>query len=292
MLGLSLKDKNKHERDQFILFEEIGHIYTIHNENNYISVTTFIKSLFEVFNTKEIIRKIKLKNDKKSIYYLLDEKEIELLWENNAKDASNKGTAMHLYIENYYNDCNNCDNDAKNTNKSKLNDLSDLSDLSDLNDLNDLNNLNNLNNLSGLSELNQFHQFVKENPHLIPYRTEWTIYDTKYKICGSIDMVFHNNITNNYEIYDWKRIKKIEYKSFNNKTAIEPCIDYIMDTNYSHYILQLNLYKFILERNYDILIDTMNLIICHPDKLQYEKVIIPMMTQDIKNLMQQRYYKL
>ena len=105
-------------------------------------------------------------------------------------------------------------------------------------------------------------------------------------------MVFFNNKTQKYNIYDWKRVRKIEYKSFMNKTAIEPCIDYILDTNYWHYTLQLNLYKFILELNYDIKIDEMNLIVCHPDNLSYEKISISLLTQDIKNLMQQRYYRI
>ena len=159
-----------------------------------ISVTIFIKSLFEEFNTKEIINDIIKKNDPKGKYYLKTMDEIKSLWENNAKDVSSLGTQNAYTYWNYYNNIELYDKDCIKT-----------------------------------IEIQQFHQFVDDNPHLIPYRTEWTIYDKKYEICGGIDMVFFNNKTQKYDIYDWKRVRKIEYISFMNNTAIEPCIDYKLD---------------------------------------------------------------
>ena len=50
-----LQLKNTHERDNNIEFEENKHIYTINGQKNYTSVTTFVHSNFEKFNSENII---------------------------------------------------------------------------------------------------------------------------------------------------------------------------------------------------------------------------------------------
>lgn len=45
------------------------------------------------------------------------------------------------------------------------------------------------------------------NIKLVPYRTEWAVYDWEYKLAGTIDFVDCQN--GQYTIYDWKRSDKI-----------------------------------------------------------------------------------
>lgn len=44
------------------------------------------------------------------------------------------------------------------------------------------------------------------NIKLVPYRTEWAVYDWEYKLAGTIDFVDYQN--GEYTVYDWKRSDK------------------------------------------------------------------------------------
>jgi hypothetical protein len=200
---------NSHERDSCIQFKEVGHVYTIRGHTNYISITTFVKSLFEEFDADLTITKIlgsKSMNNPEYKYYGMTYSQISDMWGTTGKDASSKGTALHLYIENFY---------------------------------------NGICAIQDSPEVKQFHKFVVDFAHLKPYRTEWMIFYEKYKLCGTIDMVFENSETGSLEIYDWKRVREINYDAYQNKTSI--IIDNILDTNYWHYAVQLNMYRRMLQ---------------------------------------------
>ena len=46
---------NADDRDKYISFEEEGHKYTVCGKTDYTSVTTWIHSLFENFNSDRVI---------------------------------------------------------------------------------------------------------------------------------------------------------------------------------------------------------------------------------------------
>lgn len=98
---------------------------------------------------------------------------------------------------------------------------------------------------------------------LVPYRTEWRVYDDKYNIAGTVDFVARNKNTGMYYLFDWKRSKNITWTRFDGKKAMTVCND-MHDCNGSTYALQLNTYKYILETNYDIKISGMYLVNLHP----------------------------
>ena len=123
---------------------------------------------------------------------------------------------------------------------------------------------------------------------LTPYRTEWMIYDEELKLAGSIDMVFMNN-DGSVSIYDWKRCKSVEMYSDFNKYGLYP-INNIPDTNYWHYVIQLNTYKMIIEKHYGFNVKEMVLICMHPElDASYQKYEIP--TIDMDGLINQRLNK-
>lgn len=135
-------------------------------------------------------------------------------------------------------------------------------------------------------EWRYFLMFVKSFPFLIPYRTEWMIYDEELRIAGSVDMVYKNIHDNTYLIYDWKRAKSIDKYSTFNKSAIIERIDHIPDTNYWHYTLQLNFYKSILEKNYGIQISGLSLVRLHPNNINktFDIIPVPFLNEEIMNL--------
>tara|TARA_Y100000389_G_scaffold4460_1_gene4226 strand:+ start:93 stop:938 length:846 start_codon:yes stop_codon:yes gene_type:complete len=261
---------NKHILDVYISFEEENHIYTVNNNNkDYISVTTFIHSLFPGFNENKIVNNIlksKKYNNPDYKYYNKTKDEILNMWEENRACAANLGTQMHYFIECYY-DClynPNLNFEELFTNNQKIFTLK-----------------NNI-------EYKYFINFVNDNFNLIPYRTEWCIYDTQLKLAGSIDMVFTDE-NNKFYIYDWKRSKEIKKTNNNNETSTLPILDYIPNSNYWHYTLQLNIYKRILEINYNIIIDSLYLVIIYPENKNYMKINVPIMNDLINELFTHRY---
>ena len=241
-----LSEKNNHPRDKFISLNEKTHIYTINKKRNYTSVTTFIHSLFEKFDSDKVINNIiNGKNYKTSKYFNKTRDEIKDMWEINRKDAAEKGTKLHLDIENYYNNIS-------------------------------------VNNNS--IEYTYFKNFLKEND-LKPYRTEWKVWDEDYKITGTIDMVYENS-DNTLMIYDWKRSKQIiRNKPYETYSKID-CISHIPDLNFWHYSLQLNMYKYILESKYNKKITKMCLVCLYPENDNYILIDVPELSEEISELLE------
>jgi len=61
----------------------------------------------------------------------------------------------------------------------------------------------------------------------------------------------YKNSDGSIEIYDWKRCKAIVKENKYKKYAKVDFLKNFDDTNYNHYSLQLNLYKYILESKYN-----------------------------------------
>ena len=116
------------------------------------------------------------------------------------------------------------------------------------------------------------------------YRTEWMIYDKELRIAGSIDMVF-KELDGTLSIYDWKRSKEIVQESRFNQYSIDSVINYIPDTNYWHYCLQLNVYKYLLEKNYGVEISNLFLVRLHPESEDYEKIRVVNLQEAVEKLL-------
>ena len=95
-----LESKNPHERDNHITFDEEPHIYTIDGDSNYMSVTTWNHSHFEVFDADKVISN--MMNSLKwpqSKYFGKTKEEIKAQWEKNGVESSEAGTKLHYDIE-------------------------------------------------------------------------------------------------------------------------------------------------------------------------------------------------
>lgn len=126
-------------------------------------------------------------------------------------------------------------------------------------------------------------KFIKSNElNILPniLLTELKIFSLKYKLAGTIDaLLFKNNIIT---IIDWKTNEKIDKKSYGNKVGCTEETKDIPDSNYWHYALQLNFYKKILEEEYGIIINELQLI--HLKNDSYDIISIPFM-EDVVNKM-------
>jgi len=138
-------------------------------------------------------------------------------------------------------------------------------------------------------EWNYFLNFLKDTAWYRPYRTEWRIYHEELKIAGSIDMVYEND-DGTLSIYDWKRAKDITRMNIYKKYAVHECLKNVPDTNFFHYSLQLNLYKYILENKYNKKIKDLYLVRLHPNNKNktYDLIKCKDMTSEIKSLVAHR----
>lgn len=226
---------NHHPRDDQITFVEEGHLYTVVGmEGHPTSVTTLIHHFFPEFNPDIVIDKMmRSRNWPNSKYYGKTKQQIKEEWETSGKEASNLGTLMHADIENYLNQ------------EPVLN--------------------------PNCVEFQYFMQFWEGfqtvNPTFKPYRTEWLVFDEDKRIAGSIDCTLAD-ANGNIVILDWKRSKEIKKtnsfeKGFGPLSKLDNC-------NYNHYMLQLNIYRHILETRYNKRVVGMYIVVFHPNNTTFE----------------------
>ena len=173
----------------------------------------------------------KMKITPTSKYYGMTKEEIKQLWQENAEEAQQQGTHMHAIIERYY--------------KNELITEEEKQ----------------------LPEIKYFMEFTKVF-HLIPYGIELCIFSKTVHLAGTIDFVAQN-ADGSLDIYDWKRANHIELQNPYNKYS--HVVTHIPDTNFWHYTLQLNLYKYLLETEYKKKVNKMFLVSFHPANMSYFK---------------------
>jgi len=166
-----------------------------------------------------------------SKYFGMTKEEIKQLWQKNAEEAQQQGTRMHAVIERFY-------KKEEITEEEKQ-----------------------------LPEIVYFMEFTKCFD-LIPYGIELCIFSKAIHLAGTIDFVAQNK-DGTLDIYDWKRANHIELQNPYNKYS--HVVSHIPDTNFWHYTLQLNLYKYLLETEYDKKVNKMFLVSFHPANMSYFK---------------------
>jgi len=190
--------------------------------------------------------------NKESIKTGMPKKEIIKGWDEKGRKARESGTHMHLQIEKYYN------------------------------------NIEYKKNIEILKFLEFEKKYIKDKHQ--PYRTEWKIFDEDSFLAGTVDMVYKKKEGELF-IFDWKRSKNIINKdgTIDNKNPFEngkKGLSHLSSTDYNKYTLQQNIYKYILEKNYDKKISSMNLLILHPNYLTFHIVQVPEMKDETEYLIE------
>jgi ATP-dependent exoDNAse (exonuclease V) beta subunit len=275
----NLSIQNAHPRDANIRFQEEGHKYTILTDptSKYTSCTTWNHSHFAKFDADAVVASMmKGKNwNPANKYWGMTADQIKQQWASSGQAAAQAGTQMHYQIECFM---NNPRLSMSYTHKDLYHDF-----------------MGDDGTTTGATtgtttEFMFFIEFIRNTPNLVPYRTEWLIYDEQVKISGSVDMVYENQEDGTLAIYDWKRSAKIEKTNGWGKTATTECISHLPDTNFWHYALQLNTYKTIIERNYGKKVSALFLVRLHPDNpnKSYELLRVPVLEEEMANLFNER----
>jgi hypothetical protein len=245
-----LSQTNHHARDDRITFIDEGHIYNVDGDTGFTSVTTFVHHFFTPFDATKVISSMKKSSKwETNRYFGMTDQEILDAWEANRNTSAASGTSMHHQIELFYNGLEYNTTDLE-------------------------------------KEWEYFTEFNK-GFGLTPYRTEWYVFDEENRLAGSIDMMYRSGDNDtDLVIVDWKRTA--ELKKFNPfQDSLFP-LQHLPDCNYTHYCLQLNTYRYILQKHYGKRITAMYLIVIHPSNKSYQKHEVPVMEDEIRMMLEAR----
>ena len=249
-----LSNLNKHFRDENITFKANGHIYYVKLPNHknldttFTSVTSYVNSMFNKFDSDKIIG------------YMMSSRK----WSENKYYGMTK---EEIKLE-----------------WSKKGQLAAQAGTELHENIEDFYNGIVINNTS--KEYGYFINFKNDFPKLKPYRTEWVIYHEEARFTGSVDMVFELD-DGTFEIYDWKRVEEISKASKNNEWSKGSILN-IPDSKYWHYALQLNIYKFILQSKYNIIISNLYLLALHPNNNNYIRIHVNNLENEVNQLFLER----
>ena len=245
--------RNRHPRDSRIQFLPFEHIYILDGKESLMSVSNLVSLFFPEFKSYYW-------SERKAREYGISQAELLEEWDAKGAQSREVGTFMHQQIRNYYHGLPFV-NKYRFTYKGKYKHIDTEVSLE--------------------SEFEQFICFLNDHKFK-PFRTEWTIFDEDLKIAGTIDVIHKKNGT--FDLYDWKRSHRLldepgDIRKTNPFQYGIHGLERIPDTVYWHYCLQLNIYRYILERNYDMTVDKMYLILLHSEAIEYRKIVVPRMDE-------------
>jgi len=247
---MSLSKINEHPRDKNITFVEETHEYFINgSKDGYISTTTLIHNLFPKFDADDVIKKMR---------------------------ASKKWNSHNKYfkmtdaeIKKSWDD--NCNYACKEGTAMHLNIE---------------NYYNGEDHETESKEFKLFQKYLDETDYKI-YRTEMLLYDEEAKISGSADSIYRDPVDGKYIIGDWKRSKEIKMENRWQRGTHEITRD-LDDCNFNHYSLQLGIYKYMMEKNYGMIVKDCFLVILHPSQESYIKIQTRNMDEYVRKIFQMR----
>lgn len=138
-------------------------------------------------------------------------------------------------------------------------------------------------------EFKHFLTFAEDHTHLEPYFIEELIQSDIFKWRGIVDIVYVDGCEQ-FWLYDWKRSRGHMYDVTTFPTEDLSSIEFSL---LNSYILQLNIYRIILESEYDMNIQGMKLIFLHPSLESYRVMEIPRLSSKIeKELVNVRFNQL
>lgn len=268
---------NAHPRDERIQFEEETHTYTIDGTRaGWTSCTGFLHNFFGHFDADAVIAKM-MSSSKwyESKYYGMTAEEIKKQWSDKGKASSEAGTRMHLDIEHFYNALPAVW--ALNTTGERTVDVE--AGVSAMREADCW-------TAAGGAEWEYFMDYQRVfGSRFEPFRTEWLVFDEEHKVAGSIDMVYKKP-DGTLAIYDWKRIEEVKTEN-RFGSGLGP-VAHLPDTNYWHYSLQLNVYRYILQKHYGYTVSELALVVLHPNNRSWRVVRLNVLEDEVAGMMAAR----
>ena len=247
------------EQDGKLSFNEEEHIYSLGGVV-FSSVSNIVSKFFREFDAVGISLKKCYGNE-------LEAAKLREVWESKGCVASQAGTFLHKQIEEYLNGKEIPDLLCEVSYQGNYVKCSQRLDIS--------------------REWSYFKAFERNTP-FVPFRTEWRIYDADARMAGTLDFVCACP-DGTYEIYDWKRSNKIDPTERNPWANGLNGLEHLTDTSYSHYCLQQNLYRYMLQKNYGLRVSRMNLVVLHPELPAYRVVPIPPMEHEVAIILEKMH---
>jgi hypothetical protein len=229
-----LAKETPHPKDASIQFEEESHVYRCQfedgekfEENYILSTSGVVHAYFPHFDADNVIQKMmKSRNWSKSKYHGMLKEDIKSMWTENGRIASTRGTLLHFLLE--------CHNNGFDLEHSIYADLPDI------------------------KAYFKWRKIHFESEKLVPFRTEMRMRTGRdLRITGTADLLAikddhrlpsETNGVLTLHMIDWKFSKGIQ-KENKYENGHGPCVT-LPNCNYSHYLLQQNLYKWLLETYY------------------------------------------
>lgn len=274
---------NAHPKDDRIQFNEAEHTYTIDGTKaGWSSCTQFIHKFFGHFEPDKVIPKMmRGSNWIKHPLYGKTAEEIKAIWAASGAEASTAGTRMHLDIEYFYNSSHFQDLWQKKKAAGTLTIPKADFEKSVAAMKNDDNWSPNAS-----PEWEMFNSYQeKVGSKMLPFRTEWLVFNEDIKVAGSIDMLYIKK-DGKYAIYDWKRAKDIKMEN-KYQAGLGP-LTHLPDSNYWIYSMQLNVYRMILKLKYGMEIDELALVILHPNNDNWRVIKVNIMEQEVLDMFECR----
>lgn len=132
----------------------------------------------------------------------LSEEEVKIKWKKAGEDSANFGSSVHLFGEKYM--WEKSLEPANGFEKSVVN----------------------------------FWKVVPD--YILPIQSELMMYHKKYMFSGTADIILYDTVHDEYIIADYKTNKDI-HKNFGGQKMLPP-FDFLLDTPFNHYKIQLSLY--------------------------------------------------
>ena len=132
--------------------------------------------------------------------------------------------------------------------------------------------------IAGVDWLNKYLQ--KSDHELF---SEVIVYSEELKIAGTVDLLVFDKTSKKYNILDWKTSKAIKTDSYKMKTGNRPETADLLDCKFNHYALQLSLYRYLLEKNYNLELDDQ--LIVHLDNNSVHGYIAPYLEDHIVSIL-------
>lgn len=237
------------DKDNRIAFEPNEHIYILDGKKQLESVSNIVASYFPEFDTIRLSERVALRENRNQL-------EIIEEWDAKGLESREIGTFLHNQIENYFKN-----KDIKYTYrfiyKGEYHKITK--------------------DVSIEKEFSYFLKFIQENK-ITPFRCEWHIFDEKINIAGTIDLLCRNG--SKFDLYDWKRSKKASPMETVWHYGING-LENVPDISFYRYALQQNLYKYILQKNYNIQVNKMYIVVLHDINNHYIAYEIPNMENEI-----------
>ena len=139
------------------------------------------------------------------------------------------------------------------------------------------------------TEIQLFADFLRSSAQLLAFRTEWCIFGEEEKLAGCIDFVAMDG-SGQLILFDWKRTKQLRQKQASSWGRMQPPLSHLDDCAGVHYHLQLNLYKFLLQKYYSCRVGAMYVVGLHPDNASLGLFAdsVPDMTAEVEAMRQLR----